>query len=257
MSKAKTEDTAPTLWDGRVTLGSFWALHRGAVGDNRRHAHHALQLTAAVRGLRVGFRATPITTPGVFIASMRRHSLPPIDDAVNLYVDSASAIGRWLARAFASRSDRLGAHEVVVLRRLDPATVDDDAVISCLQQLTAVDAGAAAPLDARLTRALELLERELEQPLPLRRISSDVRLSEGRLSRLFRRDLGLPYRPYRRWRRVQQAFLLMKKGANLTEAAIGAGFSDSAHFSRTIRNLFGVRPVAVAPLLQGADSFKR
>lgn len=259
LREAKTKDTSPTLWEGRVRLGAFWALHRGTVGDNRSHAHHALQLTAADKALCVRFGAKPITEPGVFIASMRRHSLKPMHDAVNLYVDATSAVGRWLARLFASRSDRLDVREVSTLRQLDPATADDDAVISCLRQLAATGIGIARPLDARLTRALALLERALEQPLSLRRIAKDVRLSEGRLSRLFHSELGLPYRPYRRWRRVQQAFLLLQDGANLTDAAIGAGFSDSAHFSRTIQNVFGVRPSAIAPLLQTrtTDSFKR
>jgi AraC-like DNA-binding protein len=32
------------------------------------------------------------------------------------------------------------------------------------------------------------------------------------------------------------------RGTNLTEAAISAGFSDSAHFSRLHREIFGVTP---------------
>lgn len=246
------------MWKGRVKLGSFWALHRGAIGDNSPHSHHALQISAAPGELNVSFDGSAIGVKGVFIASMRRHALAPAGDAANLYVDGASPIGRLLADAFASRSDRLAETEAAALCRLDPDTTDDAVVLSFLRKLSAPLAGSEPALDSRLTRALALLEDELEQALPLRRLSTDVRLSEGRLSRLFLREIGMPYRPYRRWRRVQQALLLVQGGASLTEAAIGAGFSDSAHFSRTIRQVFGVRASAIAPLLQTAtaDSFK-
>lgn len=247
------------LWSGRVKLGSFWALHRGAIGDNRPHSHHAMQLSAAPDELSARFDGSLIAAKGVFIASMRRHALAPAGDAASLYVDAASPIGRVLADAFASRSDRLAESEAAALCRLDPDRADDGAILSFLRALSAPPAGNEPALDARLSRALALLEEELDQALPLRRLSTDVRLSEGRLSRLFQRDIGMPYRPYRRWRRVQHALLLVQEGASLTEAAIDAGFSDSAHFSRTIRRVFGVRASAIAPLLRtaAADSFKR
>jgi len=34
-------------------------------------------------------------------------------------------------------------------------------------------------------------------------------------------------------------------GASLTDAALGAGFADSAHFSRTFRRMFGTAAAAL------------
>ena len=245
-------------WTGRARLGSFWALHRGAIGDNELHAHHALQFTAVNGVLSVTLGGKRIATPGIFIASMRSHKLAAVEDAVSLYVDAASPIGRWLSEVFASRSPRLDPHEVAVLNGLDVEAVSDAVLVSRLRTLFAESNAAGRPLDVRLTKALAVLEADLEGSPSLRRLSNDVQLSEGRLSRLFHREMGMPYRPYRRWRRVQQALSLLERGANLTEAAIGAGFSDSAHFSRTFRQLFGVTPSAIAPLVRRrtADSFK-
>ncbi len=245
-------------WTGRARLGSFWALHRGAIGDNELHAHHALQFTAVSGVLSVSLGGKRIATPGIFIASMRRHKLAAVENAGSLYVDAASPIGRGLSEVFASRSPRLDPREVAVFNDLDVEAVSDAVLVSRLGTLFGLN-GAQRPLDARLMKALAVLEADLEESSPsLRQLSNDVQLSEGRLSRLFHREMGMPYRPYRRWRRVQQALNLLERGANLTEAAIGAGFSDSAHFSRTFRQLFGVTPSAIAPLVRRrtADSFK-
>ena len=240
---------ASAIWGGRVRLGSFWALHRGAIGDNRPHAHHALQISAARSGLLVDFGDKARAVNGIFISSMRRHSLAPSHDTLSLYLDAASPIGRWLAGVFGSRADHLESHEAEALYDLHPNMANDDAIVSCLRRLSAAQCGQERSVDARLTQALALLEEELGEPLPLQQLSADISLSEGRLSRLFQQELGLPYRPYRRWRRVYQALLFVQGGANLTEAAIAAGFSDSAHFSRTFRQVFGVRPSEIAPLL--------
>lgn len=38
-----------------------------------------------------------------------------------------------------------------------------------------------------------------------------------------------------------------QRGAHLTQAALAAGFSDSAHLSRTFRSMFGLSPSLVLP----------
>jgi AraC-like DNA-binding protein len=55
----------------------------------------------------------------------------------------------------------------------------------------------------------------------------------------------MPLRPYLRWLRLQQALSGIARGANLTEAAHAAGFSDSAHLSRSFRSTFGIAPSAL------------
>ena len=58
-----------------------------------------------------------------------------------------------------------------------------------------------------------------------------------------RQDLaGLPLRRYVLWLRLRDVLLSLAEGASLTEAAHAAGFADSAHMSRTFRDMFGVRP---------------
>jgi AraC-like DNA-binding protein len=61
-------------------------------------------------------------------------------------------------------------------------------------------------------------------------------------------DLALPFRRYRLWRRMAVVMRALTTGANLTEAALSAGFSSSAHLSTSFRRMFGVSPSEVLAL---------
>ena len=67
-------------------------------------------------------------------------------------------------------------------------------------------------------------------------------LSPSRLAHLFRDRVGIPIRALRTWFRLKAAAIQIRRGANLTDAALGAGFYDQAHFTRTFRQMFGLPP---------------
>ncbi len=71
-------------------------------------------------------------------------------------------------------------------------------------------------------------------------VASQLALSESRFLHLFSDELGIAWRPYLLWRRMMCAIQAMINNSSATEAAHLAGFSDSAHLSRTFRNSFGM-----------------
>jgi len=71
-------------------------------------------------------------------------------------------------------------------------------------------------------------------------VASQLALSESRFLHLFSKELGIPWRPYLLWRRIICAVQAMINNNSATDAAYLAGFSDSAHLSRTFRNNFGM-----------------
>lgn len=71
-------------------------------------------------------------------------------------------------------------------------------------------------------------------------VAAELALSEGRFLHLFRQEMGLAWRPYLLWRRLLCAISVMIAGKTATDAAYLAGFSDSAHLSRTFRSQFGL-----------------
>ncbi|MBQ4862289.1 AraC family transcriptional regulator [Pseudoalteromonas sp. MMG013] len=71
-------------------------------------------------------------------------------------------------------------------------------------------------------------------------IATQLNLSESRFLHLFKQNMQLPWRPYLLWRRLICAIKVISKGGSATQAAYIAGFSDSAHLSRTFKKQFGI-----------------
>ena len=107
--------------------------------------------------------------------------------------------------------------------------------------------GAAAPfkLDARISSVVSLIKRDVANNLSARYLAAQGDLSEPRLSQLFKDTLGVPIRRYRQWHRLFVTAVGVTQGLSLTTAALAAGFTDSAHFSRTFRSILGMPPSAM------------
>ncbi|HEX7670074.1 MAG TPA: AraC family transcriptional regulator [Polyangiaceae bacterium] len=101
-------------------------------------------------------------------------------------------------------------------------------------------------LDLRIRKVLELIKGDFLTPPPAGKLAAAVGLSPGRLIHLFTREMGLPIRRYILWLRLRDVLISVVGGASLTEAAHHAGFSDSAHLSRTFRGMFGFPPSTIA-----------
>ena len=100
-------------------------------------------------------------------------------------------------------------------------------------------------LDDRLLRALAAIDAE---ELSVAEASAMVGISESRMTHLTTETLGAPPRVWRAWFKLQRAIRAATLGtANLTQAAHHAGFADSAHLTRTSKQLLGVRPGEMLP----------
>lgn len=93
-----------------------------------------------------------------------------------------------------------------------------------------------------LARLDQCLDGECLKPDTWRakEIAGWLAISESRFLHLVKAELGIAWRPYLLWRRLICAMQTIKRGKSATEAAHLAGFSDSAHLSRTIKGTFGM-----------------
>jgi AraC-like DNA-binding protein len=76
-----------------------------------------------------------------------------------------------------------------------------------------------------------------------------LNMERTRALRYFKATTGQTFRGYKQWAGLQFAARCMMRGDPVRAAAMDAGFSDTAHLSRTFRRLFGLTPSAAIAAL--------
>lgn len=100
-------------------------------------------------------------------------------------------------------------------------------------------------IDQRIRKIVDLLKSEPAMSYSMDAMAAMIDLSPTRFIHLFKEQMGVPMRRFRQGLRMKVVIQLVAEGKSLTEAAIEAGFTDSAHFSRAFRNMFGINPSSV------------
>jgi AraC-like DNA-binding protein len=98
----------------------------------------------------------------------------------------------------------------------------------------------AQPRDARIAKVVLEIERRPHEFRRLQDAAALACLSPSRFRARFAKEVGLPFRRYRLWRRMASVMRGVAQGGNLTESAHLAGFSSSAHLSFAFKQMFGL-----------------
>lgn len=115
----------------------------------------------------------------------------------------------------------------------------------CSQMVAAITADETSPIDSRVAQSIEWIRSSRQEGVSVQEIAAGVELSESRFSHLFTENVRVPVRRYLLWLRLRDAMHLLAQGKSLTETAHEAGFSDSAHLTRTFRGMLGIAPSAL------------
>lgn len=235
-------------WTGCLALGPHWLLYAGAIGPTSEHRHHAVQVITAMDRVTVTIRSELVTAALIVVPADVPHQI--IDGASNatvLFVD-ADALPATLSAPAPPLSEAIA----------DPDDVTyTDALRTAEAMLSAIGAPTASrpKVSDEVEAAIQHLDRDLGATAA--RVANHIGLSPGELSRRFSREVGIPFRSYRRWRRLLLAVEALAQGANLTDAAHSAGFSDSAHLTKTFRAMFGIAPSELTGTSQWLHSGSR
>jgi transcriptional regulator GlxA family with amidase domain len=94
-----------------------------------------------------------------------------------------------------------------------------------------------------LTKALLMMENNLEHPIRIAEIAEQLKISHRQLDRLFQKFLqASPAQYFRSLRLARAAGLLSQTGLNISEIAFGCGFQSSSHLGRYFKDQYGVTP---------------
>lgn len=115
---------------------------------------------------------------------------------------------------------------------------DSDKLIT---QLLGLDTVSSLPRDERISEVLEYLRTLDEIPEDITsQLCGKVCLSAGRLSHLFKENVGISLHRYLAMDKMRKGYIHYQKYGNITEASMRAGFDSPSHFAATCKRMFGI-----------------
>lgn len=206
-------------WKGELWMGPDYCLVDGQTGHTQPHGHYAHQVLIAREGEVQALIQGQIRQGAVLlIESNQQHAILESEQpSITLFAEPLAFDLSALQHACLQSGPDLE-RLVEGLRLLDRRHVDP-----------------------RLGKALERIRVLDDEALSAGVLAREAAVSISQLERLFSGTLGLSVCRLVLWQRLRHALQLALSGYNLTTAASAAGFSDSAHLSRSVRRQFGIR----------------
>ncbi len=247
MTPRPSEEPRAFSWQGRALLTTGLALFSGRASDNRSHRHFAVQLALSEEGVVKLADADGRVYAGGFLgcAAGTMHRLEPTEDQIILvYLEPTTIIGAAAQKRIDGISILETARRVDLVRALRLAIADGSPKVAqaALHDYFGMDdaIGEHQP-DLRLAGLIDSAAFGGVPPA-LAQAARQIALSPSRFSHLFSAEMGIAYSAFRKWRKLIATLQSVASGAQLTAAAHDGGFADSAHFSRTFKDTFGLTP---------------
>ena len=223
--------------------GHFWSKHR----------HHSVQLALALEGnlrVRSGPGRSWTRCGAAIIKPDAFHEIDGEEVKILLtFVDPESDLAAALLEGIRSDITPVPDSTVAVWREYlgDPEKLTSVRVEPWVRQHL-LSNRRVPRLHPKVRRALQVVREELAtaRSFALSRMAGIAGLSKSRFMHVFTESVGVPLRPYILWRRLQMACSEIMNGASITDAAYRAGFSDTAHLTRTMRQMMGMTPGELA-----------
>ena len=241
-------------WRGTVLVWDEQAIFLGQAAEASLHESPAIKVCVALEGsfgLRTHDEDTFLNYESAIIAPGQPHAIDGRHNKmVMLLLAPETKLAQPLAPIYSKHGiSRLPVAAVSKIRTLfalfEKRFETKDVANICDEMVAAVDNGQSLPIDSRVAQSIEWIRSSRDEGISVHEIAAGVELSESRFSHLFTENVRVPVRRYLLWLRLRDAMHLFAKGDSLTEVAHEAGFSDSAHLTRTFRSLLGIAPSAL------------
>jgi AraC-like DNA-binding protein len=234
-----------------IHLESDWGFFLGSFSDNRFHKNHALQLSIAVnQPVTIKTSQRNYTSEGAIIVQANFwHQLSC--DGVHLILLFNPIVSPRYFPGFLNQSSVYTLKEpwVVSISKIARSVFKGDsdkkqlveAVSQHLREEGLHDFGDKSIPDKRIVKGLNYLSNHPDRIVPLEEIADFCFLSPSRFLHLFKSCTGVPYRQVQLWNRLRQSVPYLQH-QSITQTAHQFGFTDSSHYSRAFKNMFGLTP---------------
>ncbi|MEU6430113.1 AraC family transcriptional regulator [Microbispora sp. NPDC046973] len=216
----------------RFDVGHGYALYQGPSWDSGFHRHAAFQIVIAVEGEAAMVDASGVCHRAValVVPPMVPHRMLATTDVRVFFVEPQCA--------FADRLRERRGPGISAAPELRELGGDD---------VRLAGARPSGELDPRLLAAMDALA---DGPVSMPDLATRVDMSPQRLRGLARSQLGMPLTRWRVWGQLRRTVEALRAGRSLAEAAAVSGFADQAHLTRWMREMMGLTPAVVLPVLR-------
>lgn len=215
----------------QLRIDRDFAVYIGSLSQNTPHRHFAVQWSLALNSeekLRLQMGSVTTAAKSVIIPAGVEHDLQ-CGEALTLLAHPLSPLGLCLQNGGVSTQSEEAIRAAASANNME----------LLLQKLNGLVCTIPHPsIDGRIQQIL--LQLQSRPVLSADDAADTVDLSTSRFLHLFKEQTGMPYRRMLIWNRLMIFFAHLQAGSDITTAAIDAGFADSAHLSRSIRQAFGL-----------------
>lgn len=228
------------LWPGVLMVGLNTL-------DNSSHAHCPATLLISLDGpfsIHIEDGPEQIVEAAIIAPNVRRATHASNKRLVDILVDPHTKLFQRLAGA-------LGGKKLVALDKTMSASVqplcselfngklNSQKANQLLEKVVAaIEQPSNWELDSRVSAAISTIWKLLpDADISSENIAAQVGISSSRLLHLFSEQTGATFRQYILWLRIRLAMNLWADDHPISHIAVGAGFCDQAHFTKTLRRM--------------------
>lgn len=225
-------------------------LVKSGYGDPDMHRHSAAHILVSLGSrMNIVTEDAKIECKGAMIPSNAAHTVDNNDDQMLVFLfDETTVCSEQIKEIqVLSRESVCGivnSFECMEKHREQTGAYTD--FVGKVMEQTCLSGIGIKPMDERVADAVRFIDENAGEDLPLETVAKHCFLSESRFSHLFREQAGITFAGYLILRRLYLAYCGIAQGKSFTEAAIEAGFSDSAHFAAVNKKMFGLTATAIS-----------
>jgi AraC-like DNA-binding protein len=223
-------------WSGSFYIGNAFAVYIGASDANDMHKHVAYQLIICRSGIAEVTKESgeKIIGKAILIKPLIPHSINSESTLTLVYLEPQSDLVSKLRINTGKASVETLAGDSLPF---DPFLKTEELIHSLIDLANKE----SCDIDKRILLAMELLGKTPGSS-SVSVVAKKCALSESHLRTLVRKQLGVPLATWVLWRKLQATANELRSGATLADSAVVGGFADQAHFTRTLRRMFGITP---------------